>query len=93
MPERPARESRLQPRQEGRRLLGAARMEQELERERSFSARLMRGINMALIYLEEHLPDNLRPLLDKVREILPEWEQTEQRQQQTHDRGMGGMSL
>ena len=29
----------------------------------------------------------------KVREILPEWEQTEQRQQQTHDRGMGGMSL
>ena len=68
-------------------------LEQELERERSFSARLMRGINMALIYLEEHLPDNLRPLLDKVREILPEWEQTEQRQQQTHDRGMGGMSL
>ena len=68
-------------------------LEQELERERSFSARLMRGINMALIYLEVHLPDYLRPLLDKVREILPEWEQTEQRQQQTHDRGMGGMSL
>jgi len=68
-------------------------LEQELERERSFSARLLRGINTALTYLEEHLPDSLRPLLDKVREILPEWEQPEQRQRQTHDRGMGGMSL
>ena len=38
------------------------------------------------------LPPEEKPL-DKVREILPEWEQTEQRQQQTHDRGMGGMSL
>ena len=39
------------------------------------------------------LPERLRPLLEKARELLPDPEIGQQQEQQQHQRGMGGMEL
>ena len=51
------------------------------------------GIGRMLDFLEEHLPERLRPLLEKARELLPDPEIGQQQEQQQHQRGMGGMEL
>ena len=43
-----------------------------LEEERSFSARLLEGVGAALDFLEEYLPEPLRPLVEKARQLIPE---------------------
>ena len=65
----------------------------ELQEERSFTERLTDGIGRMLDFLEEHLPERLRPLLEKARELLPDPEIGQQQEQQQHQRGMGGMEL
>lgn len=55
--------------------------------------RLTDGIGRMLDFLEEHLPERLRPLLEKARELLPDPEIGQQQEQQQHQRGMGGMEL
>lgn len=60
-------------------------LEEELDQERRFSSRLLRGIDAALEYLEERLPEAFKPLIEKAREWLPEYEGHQPRQ--THDRG------
>ena len=64
-----------------------------LQEERSFTERLTDGIGRMLDFLEEHLPERLRPLLEKARELLPDPEIGQQQEQQQHQRGMGGMEL
>ena len=44
-------------------------------------------------FLEEHLPERLRPLLEKARELLPDPAIRQQPEQQQNQRGMGGMEL
>lgn len=68
-------------------------LQEQLEEERSFSARLLVGIDAALDFLWEHLPEPLRPLVEKARELLPvpEVQQPEQEQELGHT--WGGMEL
>lgn len=47
------------------------RLQQQLERERSFSARLLEGIDAALGFLKEHLPEQFHPLVEKARRLIP----------------------
>ena len=47
-------------------------LQSELQEERSFTERLTDGIGRMLDFLEEHLPERLRPLLEKARELLPD---------------------
>ena len=68
-------------------------LQSELQEERSFTERLTDGIGRMLDFLEEHLPERLRPLLEKARELLPDPEIGQQQEQQQHQRGMGGMEL
>ncbi len=42
-----------------------------LDEERSFSAQLLEGVISALDFLEEHLPEPLRPLVEKARQHIP----------------------
>ena len=46
-------------------------LQSELQEERSFTERLTDGIGRMLDFLEEHLPERLRPLLEKVRSCCP----------------------
>ena len=86
------RQQRLE--QENRRLREENRyLQYELEEERSFSERLTDGIGRLLDYLEERLPERLRPLLDKAKELLPDLEIGRQQEQQQHQRDMGSMEL
>lgn len=86
------RQQRLE--QENRRLREENNyLQYELEEERSFTERLTNGIGRMLDFLEEHLPERLRPLLEKARELLPDPEIGRQQEQQQHQRGMGGMKL
>ena len=68
-------------------------LQSELHEERGFTERLTDGIGRMLDFLEEHLPERLRPLLEKARELLPDPEIGQQQEQQQHQRGMGGMEL
>ena len=73
-------------------------LEQELEQERSFSARLMDGVSTVMDFLDRHLPEKFRTLVERARELLPvpevqqpEQEQPEQEQERGHT--WGGMEL
>lgn len=47
-------------------------LKEALEEERSFSDRLLEGIDRVLDMLERHLPKQLLDLVDKARDLLPE---------------------
>lgn len=56
-------------------------LQHKLQEEHIFSERLMVGIGQLIDFLEEHLPENLKPLLEKTRKSLLEMRKSE------HDRG------
>lgn len=68
-------------------------LKEALAEERSFSDRLLEGIDRVLDMLERHLPKQLLHLVDKARELLPERQLN--RQEKRHERGhsRGDMSL
>ena len=68
-------------------------LEKDLSWERGISARLREGIGAALDFLDRHLPEQFRPLVEKARELLPvpEVQQPEREQEQGHT--WGGMEL
>lgn len=68
-------------------------LEEDLSRERGFSARLREGIGAVLDFLDRHLPEQFRPLVEKARELLPvpEVQQPERDQERGHT--WGGMEL
>ena len=68
-------------------------LEEDLSRERGFSARLREGIGAVLDFLDRHLPEQFRPLVEKARELLPvpEVQQPEKEQERGHT--WGGMEL
>ena len=68
-------------------------LEQELEQERSFSDRLLDGVSAVMDFLDRHLPEKFRPLVEKARELLPvpEVQQPEHEQERGHT--WGGMEL
>ena len=68
-------------------------LQEQLEEERSFSARLLAGIDAALDFLWEHLPEPLRPLVEKAQQLIPVPDVQEPKRE--HDRGhsWGGMEL
>ena len=64
-------------------------LEYELNRQKDLMARLMQRVEAALTFLEEKLPEQFRPYVQRARaHILPE-----QKQEHRRDRGMsmGGM--
>ena len=68
----------------------ADRLEYELNRQKDLMARLMQRVEAALTFLEEKLPEQFRPYVQRARaHIMPE-----PKQEHRHDRGMsmGGMS-
>ena len=68
-------------------------LEEDLSWERGISARLQEGIGAVLDFLDQHLPEQFRPLVEKARELLPvpEVQQPEREQEQGHT--WGGMEL
>ena len=68
-------------------------LEEDLSLERGISARLQDGIGAVLDFLDQHLPEQFRPLVEKARELLPvpEVQQPEREQEQGHT--WGGMEL
>lgn len=68
-------------------------LKEALEEERSFSDRLLEGIDRVLDMLERHLPKQLLHLVDKARELLPDHQTYSQ--EKPHERGhsWGDMSL
>ena len=66
---------------------------ESLNSERDFSSRLLEGIGAVLDFLDRHLPEQFRPLIEKARELLPvpELQQPEQEQERGHT--WGGMEL
>ena len=68
-------------------------LEKDLSWERGISARLQEGIGAVLDFLDQHLPEQFRPLVEKARELLPvpEVQQPEREQEQGHT--WGGMEL
>ena len=66
---------------------------ESLNSERDFSSRLLEGIGAVLDFLDRHLPEQFRPLVEKARELLPvpELRQPEQEQERGHT--WGGMEL
>ena len=72
--------------------LKEAQERQRLENEK-ISARLREGIGAALDFLDRHLPEQFRPLVEKARELLPvpEVQQPEREQEWGHT--WGGMEL
>ena len=68
-------------------------LKEALEEERSFSDRLLEGIDRVLDMLERHLPRQLLHLVDKARELLPDHQTYSQ--EKPHERGhsWGDMSL
>ena len=90
------REAQAQQRveQENRRLrVDNEYLQEQLEEERSFSARLLAGIDAALDYLWEHLPEPLRPIIEKAQQLIPvpDIQKPEQKQERGHS--WGGMEL
>lgn len=81
-------------RQENQRLqMDMVYLQEQLEEERSFSARLLEGVGAALDFLEEHLPEPLRPLVEKARQLIPVPDLQGPEQQQERGHSWGGMSL
>ena len=68
-------------------------LEEDLNWERGISARLREGIGAVLDFLDQHLPEQFRPLVEKARELLPvpEVQQPEREQERGHT--WGGMEL
>ena len=68
-------------------------LEEDLSWERGISARLREGIGAVLDFLDQHLPEQFRPLVEKARELLPvpEVQQPEIEQERGHT--WGGMEL
>ena len=66
---------------------------ESLNSERDVSSRLLEGIGAVLDFLDRHLPEQFRPLVEKARELLPvpELQQPEQEQERGHT--WGGMEL
>ena len=66
---------------------------ESLNSERDFSSRLLEGVGAVLDFLDRHLPEQFRPLVEKARELLPvpELQQPEQEQERGHT--WGGMEL
>ena len=66
---------------------------ESLNSERDFSSRLLEGIGAVLDFLDRHLPEQFRPLVEKAQELLPvpELQQPEQEQERGHT--WGGMEL
>lgn len=63
-------------------------LKEALEEERSFSDRLLEGIDRVLDMLERHLPKQLLHLVDKARDLLPEHQTY--RQEKQHERSFLG---
>lgn len=90
------REAQAQQRveQENRRLrVDNEYLQEQLEEERSFSARLLEGVGAALDFLEGHLPEPLRPLVEKARQLIPVPDLQEPEQEQERGHSWGDMSL
>ena len=68
-------------------------LKEALEEERSFSDRLLEGIDRVLDMLERHLPRQLLHLVDKAREPLPEHQTYRQQQQRERGHSWDDMSL
>ena len=88
------REAQAQQRveQENRRLrVDNEYLQEQLEEERSFSARILEGVRAALDFLEGHLPEPLRPLIEKARQFIPVPDLQEPEQELGHS--WGDMSL
>ena len=68
-------------------------LEEDLSRERGFSARLQEGIGAVLDFLDRHLPEQFRPLVEKARELLPVPEVQQPEREQERGRTWGGMEL
>lgn len=66
-------------------------LEQELEQERSFSDRLLDGVSAVMDFLDRHLPEKFRPLVERARELLPVPEVQQPEQERGHT--WGGMEL
>ena len=68
-------------------------LEEDLSRERGISAQLREGIGAVLDFLDRHLPEQFRPLVEKAWELLPvpEVQQPEREQERGHT--WGGMEL
>ena len=68
-------------------------LEKDLSWERGISARLQEGIGAVLDFLDQHLPEQFRSLVEKARELLPvpEVQQPEREQERGHT--WGGMEL
>ena len=90
------REAQAQQRveQENRRLrVDNEYLQEQLEEERSFSARLLAGIDAALDYLWEHLPEPLRPIIEKAQQLIPVPDVQKPVQKQERGHSWGDMSL
>lgn len=68
-------------------------LQEQLEEERSFSARLLAGIDAALDFLWEHLPEPLRPLVEKAQQLIPVPDVQEPKREHDRGRSWGDMSL
>lgn len=68
-------------------------LQEQLEEERSFSARLLAGIDAALDFLWEHLPEPLRPLVEKAQQLIPVPDVQEPKREHERGHSLGGMSL
>ena len=68
-------------------------LEEDLSQARGISEQLLEGIGAVLDFLDRHLPEQFRPLVEKARELLPvpEVQQPEQEQERGHT--WGGMEL
>ena len=64
-------------------------LREQLEEERSFLARLLAGIDAALDYLWEHLPEPLWPIIEKAQQLIP----VPDAQKQERGHSWGDMSL
>ena len=81
-------------RQENQRLqMDMVYLQEQLEEERSFSARLLAGIDAALDYLWEHLPEPLRPIIEKAQQLIPVPDVQKPEQEQERGHSWGGMEL
>ena len=68
-------------------------LQEQLEEERSFSARLLAGIDAVLDFLWEHLPEPLRPLVEKAQQLIPVPDVQEPKREHDRGRSWGDMSL
>ena len=68
-------------------------LQEQLDEERSFSARLLAGIDAALDFLWEHLPEPLRPLVEKAQQLIPVPDVQEPKREYDRGHSWGDMSL